>query len=92
MSNPIGSVTQTAAPPPSPASTTPPSPVAAPGGAVPADSVRLSGAAMAALQEASETPAQTAKEAGQGDVQAKHLLAREAAQREAQPPKVHVVA
>ena len=36
-------------------------------------------AALAALQEASETPAQTAKEAGNGDRQAQALLAREAA-------------
>jgi len=34
---------------------------------------------LAALQEARETPAQTAKEAGLGDLQAKRLLAKEAA-------------
>jgi len=46
------------------------------------DSVQLSQAAqamLAALQEARETPAQTAKEAGLGDLQAKRLLAKEAA-------------
>jgi hypothetical protein len=51
-----------------------------------ADSVKLSGAAqamLAAMQEATETPAQTAKEAGNGDLQAQRLLASEAA---AKPP------
>ena len=46
------------------------------------DSVQLSKAAqitLAALQEARETPAQTAKEAGHGDLQAQRLLAKEVA-------------
>ncbi len=46
------------------------------------DSVHLSQAAqttLAVLQEARETPTQTAKEAGHGDLQAQHLLAKEAA-------------
>ena len=46
------------------------------------DSVQLSNAAqaaLAALKEAAETPAQTAKEAGNGDLQAQRLLAKEAA-------------
>jgi hypothetical protein len=46
------------------------------------DSVQLSAAAQAALDallEATETSAQTAKEAGQGDLQAQRLLARESA-------------
>jgi hypothetical protein len=34
---------------------------------------------LAALQEARETSAQTAKEAGSGDMQAQRLLARQAA-------------
>ncbi len=42
------------------------------------DTVKISNAAKI-LQEAIETPAQTAKEAGSGDLQAKALLAREAA-------------
>ena len=42
------------------------------------DTVQLSGGSRAALQELSETPAQTAKEAAAGDAQAKRLLAREA--------------
>jgi hypothetical protein len=41
------------------------------------DQVHLSSAALAALQEASETPAQTAKEARAGDHQAQRLLVRE---------------
>jgi hypothetical protein len=47
-----------------------------------ADSVQLSKAAqatLAALQEISETSAQTAKEAGHGDLQAQRLLAKEVA-------------
>jgi len=47
--------------------------------AAPVDTVQISNAAVAALKEAQETPAQTAKEAGAGDVQAKRLLAKEAA-------------
>jgi hypothetical protein len=46
------------------------------------DSVQLSQTAqamLAALQEARETPAQTAQEASLGDLQAKRLLAQEAA-------------
>jgi hypothetical protein len=92
MSNPIGSVRQAQVPPPSTASPKAPSPEAAPSRPVPADTVRLSGAAMAALQEASDTPAQTAKEAGHGDPQARHLLAKQAAEHENQPQKLHVVA
>ena len=43
------------------------------------DTVQISSAAKAALQEAMETPAQTAKEAHSGDIQAKKLLAKEEA-------------
>src|ERR1700738_4787177 len=46
-----------------------------------ADSVQLSKAAqalVAAQQEATEAPAQTAKEGGSGDLQAQRLLAKEA--------------
>lgn len=46
-----------------------------------ADAVQLSSAALAALQETRETPAQTAKEAASGDIQAQRLLAREAAEK-----------
>ncbi len=42
------------------------------------DTVKISVAAQA-LQEATETQAQTTKEAGSGDVQARRLLAQEAA-------------
>ena len=44
------------------------------------DTVRISVAAQA-MQEATETQAQTTKEAGSGDVQARRLLAQEAAGR-----------
>ena len=49
--------------------------------AVRPDTVQLTGpaqAALAALKETRETPAQTAKEANSGDLQAQRLLAREA--------------
>ena len=49
------------------------------------DTVQLSKAALAAaavLQEARETPAQTSREAGRGDLQATRLLARESAAHE----------
>jgi hypothetical protein len=55
---------------------------AAPKSPAPSDTVQLSQAAqatLAALQEARETPAQTAQEAGSGDLQAQRLLAKEAA-------------
>ena len=54
------------------------------------DTVHLSSAAASAQREASETPAQTAAEAGRGDVQAKHLLAKHA--HAPAPEKHHVVA
>jgi hypothetical protein len=44
------------------------------------DTVQISNAAKI-LREATETPAQTAKEAASGDLQAKALLARETADR-----------
>ena len=43
------------------------------------DTVQVSSAAQAMLQEATETSAQTAKEASAGDHQAQRLLAKEAA-------------
>jgi hypothetical protein len=51
----------------------------------------------AALQEAVETPAQTAKEAHSGDHQAKVLLAKQAAakaevEKSISRPPIHVVA
>jgi hypothetical protein len=45
------------------------------------DTVKISSAAQQALQESRETPAQTTKEASQGDLQAKHLLAKLAARK-----------
>ena len=50
---------------------------------VPIDKVQLSSAAQAALREAVETPAQTAKEAGSGDMQARRMLAKQEASKEA---------
>ena len=50
---------------------------------VPIEKVQLSSAAQAALRESVETPAQTAKEASSGDVQAKRLLAKQEAAKEA---------
>lgn len=55
----------------------------APSPAAQADAVQLSSAAQAALKEMTETPAQTAKEASGGDVQAKRLLAKEEATQKA---------
>jgi hypothetical protein len=43
------------------------------------DTVQISNAANAALQEATETPQQTAQEASKGDHQAQRLMAKEAA-------------
>lgn len=43
------------------------------------DTVQISSAARAALQEAYETPVQTLVEAAAGDLQAKQLLAKEKA-------------
>jgi len=58
-----------------PASSTPtPQPTAS-------DTVQISNAAKAMLQESVETPAQTAKEASAGDVQALKLIARHAAHK-----------
>ena len=73
-------VAKTTSAPPKPAPSKP-APAAAH-----ADTVQLSEtaqAALAAMQEATETPAQTAKEAGQGDGQAQRLLAKEAAAKQA---------
>jgi TRAP-type mannitol/chloroaromatic compound transport system substrate-binding protein len=50
------------------------------------DTVQLSSsaqAALAVLKEAAETAAQTAQEAGKGDLQAQRLLAKEAAAKQA---------
>ncbi len=48
---------------------------------IPTDTVQISNAAKAALQETIETPAETAKEASGGDRQAQRLLAKEAAEK-----------
>jgi hypothetical protein len=48
-----------------------------------ADTVQISNSAKALLQETLETPVQTAQEARGGDIQAMHLLAKEAAAKAA---------
>jgi hypothetical protein len=80
MISPITHVTQAQAAEPA-APTRQPSPPPKPQPA-PTDTVTLSAAA-AMRQELTETAAQTAKEASQGDIQAKNLLAREAAEKKA---------
>lgn len=47
------------------------------------DAVKISNAALAAFQEATETSVQTLKEAETGDLQAQRLLAKEAAAKAA---------
>ena len=80
MSDSVGSVTQTqAAAQASDVREKPPEPRPQ---RIPIDSVQLSSAAQAALREIVETPAQTAKEAGTGDAQAKRLLAKQEAAKE----------
>jgi hypothetical protein len=78
----IANATQTQ-PATQPTGTTAPKPAQSkPQPAAVTDSIQLSQAAqamLAALQESRETPAQTAQEAGLGDLQAKRLLAKEAA-------------
>jgi hypothetical protein len=86
MINPISNVTQ---PQPLAPSTEQSTQKPAQGASKPAassDVVNLSNAAQtlaAILKEASETPAQTAKEAQGGDLQARRLLAKEAAAKPA---------
>jgi hypothetical protein len=81
MSDSVGSVTQSQATVPvEDARAKEPEPRAQP---IPVDKVQLSSSAQAALRESVETPAQTAKEAGSGDMQARRLLAKEEAAKEA---------
>jgi hypothetical protein len=84
MVQPISNVTQTQ-PVAEPAKTPTEKPAQqAPKAAISADSVNLSNAAQAlaaTLKEARETPVQTAKEAQGGDLQARRLLAKEAASK-----------
>jgi hypothetical protein len=60
---------------------TEPTPSAAQPAAPVQDTVQISSLAQAAVKEAVEMPAQTAHEAATGDVQAKRLLAKEAADK-----------
>jgi hypothetical protein len=70
---------------PQPAAVAPPNKTAASpvpkANALPADTVTISNAAKAALQEATESKAQTTKEAHSGDHQAQRLLAKENSQQ-----------
>jgi hypothetical protein len=91
LSTPIDSVTKAQAPT-DVQSTRKKSPDSTPSDVVATENVKLSSAAMALLREASETPAQTAKEASGGDVQAKHLLAKRAAEHASSAKPLHVVA
>jgi len=91
MSGQVTSVTQPQ-PAPQPTDVRAKAPEPRPQPAPPAATVQLSSAAQAALREAMETPAQTAKEAGTGDAQAKRLLAKEAAAKAESAPSKHVVA
>ena len=74
----VGAAQAPKQPAPAKAATNPP----AASSAAPAagSSVSISSAAVAALKEATETPAQTAKEASGGDRAAKALVAKAAAQ------------
>jgi len=95
MSDPVGSVTQTqAVVQAADVRAKAPEPRRQP---VPVDKVQLSSEAQAALREAVETPAQTAKEASSGDAQAKRLLAKQEAAKESSAQEearstTHVVA
>jgi hypothetical protein len=80
MSTAINHITQ-AQPAATQSKTAPPQPQAQPQPA-PKDTVTISAAA-ALRQELTETSVQTAHEASQGDIQAKNLLAREAAFKKA---------
>jgi hypothetical protein len=95
MSDHISSTTQTQAPAQAPEARTrradsKSEPTPSDTGAT--ENVKLSSAAQAALREASETPAQTAREASGGDVQAKHLLAKRAAEQASKANRLHVLA
>jgi hypothetical protein len=82
MINPISNVTQPRPVAPSTEQSTQKPAQAASKPAAASDVVNLSNAAQtmaAILKEASETPAQTTKEAQGGDLQARRLLAKEAA-------------
>lgn len=61
-----------------PSTTTPSTQSKTQSSSIPVDTVQISAAAKA-LQEITESPAQTSKEAASGDVQAQHLLAKEKA-------------
>ena len=82
MSDPVSGVPSTPAVSPTSVVHRKPVPEAQPK-VLPKDTVSLSSAAQSALEESSETQAQTTKEATGGDLQAKRLLAKQAAARAA---------
>ena len=96
MSDPISSVRQPSTPIQTPATKGDDASAKPESRPVPTDTVELSSATKTALKEVLETPAQTAKEAAGGDLQAKKLLAKELAKAELDKPEapssVHVVA
>jgi hypothetical protein len=67
------------APGPTAVSPKPTPPTPQPAAPTTADTVQISNAALTAMKEATETPAETAKEARSGDHQAQRLVAKEAA-------------
>ncbi len=79
MSNPVSGVAQAQPQPVEQPATPPPKTAASKTQQTPTDTVQVSTAAKAILQEVQETHAQTVKEANSGDGQAKRLLAKEAA-------------
>jgi pyocin large subunit-like protein len=84
MVSPITNATQAQPVAPSTGTATQKPTQSKPQSAAKTDSVQLSTAAqatLAALHENTETPAQTATEAGSGDPQAQRLLAKEAASK-----------
>ncbi len=85
MSISIANVSQAympqAAPPATPSGKAAPQP-----SAVPSDTVHLSESAQSALEESRETSAETTREARSGDLQAKRLLAEQAAAKANQAP------
>ena len=56
------------------------------------ETVHLSSAAQKALEEAVESPGETNREAMSGDGQAKRLLAKQEAAKEAEEARIHVLA
>jgi hypothetical protein len=80
MINAVSSATHAPTPTPAPQAAPTTQAPAKPQTPAPTDTVQISAAAQA-LKEAIENPAQTAREAASGDLVAKRLLAKEAADK-----------